>query len=342
MTTDQDRRAALLAAKLRALVRARWGDVGDTATSGGFPDGAALVDGDRAWVLATSAADRRLGAAMAVARRAGATELHLLVDEDAPDAGAVAARRAGCFAAPPLVWRVQGTELVPVAPAPPAIDVAPPPEAELYRPVLVDAGLEPVVEGGHLVGELRGLEVARATVDADGATHLEAGVGRFDREVGAMMFADLGETDALTRVVDLVAAHRTPTAPRHPLNQLVPERWLRSVLVASPELVGAAQLRPVGSAVPRANLRDPGVASAVGTDLHGAPVVVTCSTGVDLEVVPGAADDRLAHAPDARSIVVVPARDALGITTDLAAALASPADVLTVDDAWRDPDLGVG
>ncbi|MCB0962632.1 MAG: hypothetical protein KDA98_04905, partial [Acidimicrobiales bacterium] len=108
------------------------------------------------------------------------------------------------------------------------------------------------------------------------------------------------------------------------------------------ELVGAAELRPVGSAVPRANLRDPGVASAVGTDLHGAPVVVTCSTGVDLEVVPGAADDRLAHAPDARSIVVVPARDALGVTTDLAAALASPADVLTVDDAWRDPDLGVG
>ncbi|MCB0970018.1 MAG: hypothetical protein KDA97_00660, partial [Acidimicrobiales bacterium] len=311
MTIDQDRRAALLAAKLGALVRARWGDVGDGAVAGGFPEGATLVDGDRAWVLATADADRRLGAALAVAGRAGAAELHLLVDDEDPAAGAVAARRAACFATPPSVWRVSGTELAPVEPAAPADDPAPPPAAELYRPVLAEAGLAPVVEGGHLIGELRGLEVARVVVDDDGSARLEAGVGRFDREVASMMFAELGEVDSLARAVALVAEHRRPDAPRHPVNQLVPERWLRSVLIEHPELVGARELAPVGSAVPRANLREAGVASAVGVDGSGAPVVVTCSTGVDLEVVPGAADDRLAHDPEARSIVAVPARDAL-------------------------------
>ena len=98
------------------------------------------------------------------------------------------------------------------------------------------------------------------------------------------------------------------------MNQLVRERWLRSVLVADPALVGATELHPVGSAVPRANLTEAGVASAVGVDAAGVPVVVTCSVGVDLDAVPSAADDRLAHAPDARLLLVVPAADAAAIT----------------------------
>ena len=110
---------------------------------------------------------------------------------------------------------------------------------------------------------------------------------------------------------------------------------LRSVVVARPGLVGASELRPVGSAIARANLKETGVATAVGTTLDGAPVVVTCSTGVDLELVPSAADDRLTHAPDARLVLVVPTRDALPVTTELAAHLASPAEVVPVDDDWQ-------
>jgi hypothetical protein len=149
------------------------------------------------------------------------------------------------------------------------------------------------------------------------------------------MFAELAEGDAVARAVEFVAGVRAAGAQRHPLNQLVPERWLRSVLVARPELVGAAELRPVGSAVPRRNLKEAGVASALGVDLEGRPLVVTCSTGVDLELVPCAADDRLTHAPGARLILAVPSRDALPITTQLAEHLALPADVVTVDDTWR-------
>jgi hypothetical protein len=335
MTDAPDRRAALLAAQLGALVRDHWPDAGEGTRPGSFPGGAALTDpdGGRLWVLLDDdGAARRLGGALALAERAGAAELHLIVT----DAGAasVLARRAALFASPPTVWSVSGRDLSPALPADPAIDAVPAPEVELFRPVLAAAGLETVVEDGTLLGEVLGLETARVVVADDGSAHIEAGVGRFDREVGAMMFAELSETDALARAVEFVAEVRRPGAPRHPLNQLVPERWLRAVLIARPDLVGATELRAVGSAVPRASLKEAGVATAVGTGLDGEPIVVTCSTGVDLELVPSAADDRLTHAPDARLVLAVPTKDALAVTTDLASHLAAPATVVPVGDDW--------
>lgn len=334
MTEPLDRRAALLATKLRVLVAQRWPDVRPEAEPGGFPDGATLVEphGGRGWILLDDQAEARLGGALALAVRRGIGELHLLVDD--AEGAAVLARRAALVAEPPTVWRVAGTELVAADPAPPAVDVPPAPEAELYRPVLEAHGLVPVVEGGNLVGELLGLEVARVVVDEAGS-RVEAGVGRFDREAGSMMFAHLGEGDALARVVDVVARTRRPGTDRHPLNQLVPERWLRAVVLAAPHLVGAAELHAVGSARPRQNLHEVGVATAVGTDLAGEPLVVTCSTGVHLDLVPSAADDRLAHAPGARLVLAVPAHDALAVTTELAGRLARPATVVAVADDWR-------
>lgn len=333
MTSD-DRRSSLLGTRLRLLVAGRWTDAGELE-AGGFPDGATLVDrvGHRVWVLVESGAERRLGGALAVALRAGAGELHVLVDDE--DTGRVLARRASTFAVPPLVWLVDGAELRPLGAAEPAPDPAPAPEAELYRVLLREAGLDPVVEGGHLIGELLGLEVARVVVTPDGSAHVEAGVGRFDREVGAMMFAELGETDALARAVELVGRYRRAGAERHPLNQLVPERWLRAALVAHPELVGAVELRPVGSALPRQNLNEEGVATAVGTDRDGRPLVVVCSTGVYLDLVPAAADDRLTHAPGARLVLAIPERDAVPITADLASQLAVPAQVVPIVGDWR-------
>lgn len=332
-----DRRSQLLATKLRVLATERWTPESDLV-AGAFPAGATLLDpvAGRAWVLLEEGAERRLGAAMAVAARGGARELHLVVDD--PEAAGVLARRAGLFVDAPAVWRSEGRSLVPVLAAPPAIDLAPTPEAEQYRPVLVAAGLEPVVEGGNLLGEYLGLEVARVVVDPDGSARVEAGVGRFDREVGAMMFADLGETDSVARAVDIVSRSRKVDARRHPLNHLVSERWLRAALVARPDLVGAAELRPVGSALPRRTLGEEGVATAAGTDLEGRPLVVVCSTGVYLDLVPSAADDRLTHAPDARLVLAVPARDAVPVTTELATRLIHPAEVRPIGGDWREPD----
>lgn len=335
-----ERRSQLLATKLRVLATERWAPEGDLVV-GAFPAGATLLDeaAGRAWVLLEDGAERRLGAAMAVATRGGARELHLVVDD--PVAAGILARRAALFTDPPVVWRSEGRALVAVAPAAPATDPPPAPEAELYRPVLVTAGLEPVVEGGDLLGEYLGLEVARVVVDPDGSARVEAGVGRFDREVGAMMFADLGETDAVARAVEIVSRSRKVDARRHPLNHLVPERWLRAALVADPSVVGAAELRSVGSSLPRRTLGEEGVATSVGVDLDGRPLVVVCSTGVYLDLVPSAADDRLTHAPDARLVLAVPARDAVPVTTELATRLVQPAEVVPIAGDWRVPD-GLG
>lgn len=105
-------------------------------------------------------------------------------------------------------------------------------------------------------------------------------------------------------------------------------------LIDRPELVGATSLSPVGSALPRQNLKEPGVATAVGTDLEGRPIVVTSSIGVDLDLVPSAADDRCTHAPGARLVLAVPQRDALAVTTELARHLVDPAEVVAVPDEW--------
>lgn len=323
----------LRAAKLKALTRGR---VGDDAAPAALPAGAALVDGDGAWVLLAEEAGASLGAALAWARKAGAGALHVVVDDSAaPEAAGRVARRAALVAPAPTVWTVAGADLVAVEPAPVA-PLAPVPEAPDLTSLLQEAGLAVVPEDGVVLGELLGLEVARITSGPDGP-ELEVGVGRFDRELTAMAHADLAPADRLVRAVEIVARYRRPGAPPHPLNQLVPERWMRAALVADPSLVDAAGLRPVPSAVPRANLKDTGVASAVGVDTAGGPVVVTCSTGVDLDLVPAAADDRAARAPGARLVLAVPARDALPLTRDLAARLAAPAEVVALDGEWRIP-----
>jgi hypothetical protein len=74
---------------------------------------------------------------------------------------------------------------------------------------------------------------------------------------------------------------------------------------------------------------------AVGEDLAGAPVVVACSVGIDLDLVPAAADTRLAVAPDAELLLVVPERDAHAVTAALAARLTRPARVVPLAGDWR-------
>lgn len=325
---SDDRSGALRAAKLRALAGDR---VGDGAESAPLADGAAMLDGSSGWVLLDQVP--RLGPALAWAVRAGATDLHVVVG-DAPSAG-VLARRAALVATRPTVWWTDGSALVSADPAP-ALGPADPPDAPDLVAVLSEAGLEIAPGDGTWIGEVRGLEVARVVDGPDGPV-LEVGVGRFDRELTEMAQAHLTPADRVHRAAEIVAEQRRPGAVRHPVNQMVRERWLRSLVVGDPTLVGADSLRPVASVEERTNLKDAGVASAVGVDADGADVVVTCSTGVDLDLVPSAADDRAWWSPDARLLLVLPRRDALPVTEALAGALDSPAEVVALDDLpWPD------
>jgi hypothetical protein len=161
------------------------------------------------------------------------------------------------------------------------------------------------------------------------------GVGHADREMTAVVHAGLPPGAQLARVSEIVRLHRRAGAERHPLNQLAPERWLRARLMAEPDRIGLTRLRPLDPAVPRPNLRDRAVAMAEGETAAGERAVVACSIGVDLDLVPSAADARLSVDPAARLLLVVPERDAHPITRALAARLRHPAEVVTITDDWR-------
>src|SRR5947209_6152077 len=137
MPLEPERRQALMGVKLAALVRDHWGE-GDRRPSP-FPGGAALTEGSIGWVLVEDRPARGLGGALAWARRAGAEDVHVLVES----AAGTLARRATMFAQPPQVWEVNGRSVS-------RADIAPLPEepantdlglAESIRSV----GVEPIV-----------------------------------------------------------------------------------------------------------------------------------------------------------------------------------------------------
>jgi hypothetical protein len=321
-------RQPLCAAKLRALVGARWGP--GEGDDGIFPGGATLRRGVTGWVLAEERPERALGGALAWALRRGVTELHLVVST----AAGHLARRAEAFSLRPHVWRVEGTELHAAEPEP----IQPPaglrPEAEPFVDLIRAAGAEPVVEHGMLLGEVLGLEVVRVVVDDMGAD-LQVGVGKHDREAQRLVHGDRPPLDALTAAVTAVRERRRADAAVHQVNQLAGEGWLRAVVTSHPDLVGARRLEPVAPPVPRGDLRLPRPAPAAGEDVDGNPLVVVCSTGVDVDLVPAAADARLLDGRDPRLVLVLPEGDDHPMTRTLAAALDDPAEVVTVEREWR-------
>jgi hypothetical protein len=323
-------RAALNAAKLGALVRDHTGE--GSGARAPFPGGAALVDGDTAWVLLDERPERGLGRAMAWASSRGFATLHVLADEET----GVLARRAWLFAEPPTVWRIEGRALVAAEPDPPLPRMDVDPYVLELGAMLADAGAEVVIEHGDVIGEVLGLEIARVVIGTEGP-RIEVGVGRHDREAFAMLHGDLPTADALAKVIATVEQHRYPGAEPHPLNRMAAERWLRQRVIEHPAVAGMphASLSHAAAAVRRVNLKEPAPAVAAGIDAELGSVVVVCSVGVDPDLVPAAADARLFHDPDAALVLVVPERDALRVTRDLAAQLAVPASVVTVPGDWR-------
>ena len=339
-----DRHSRLLGMKLRALVADHLGRVVD-AEPEPFPSGAALRDGDAAWVLVEGAAARSLGPALAWAIRHDATSLHLVAEEST----GLLARRAQRLAFPVTVWFPQERILLPVVPEPLGPPIAPSPEHLELVAVIEAAGATPNVEHGVVVGEVRGLEVCRV-VDQPTVGHfaelgdidlapppltatpsgvlLEVGVGANDREAFRLLHGDIPTVEALGAVVDSVVAHRSLDAPQHPLNRLGQERHLRWQLQEEPVRVGMASVAPTEPPQPRPNLKDPIPCSARAVDLDGRETTIVCSVGVDVDLVGYVAD--VQEMSDAPVIVAVRERDAMPITRELLALLAAPVDIRIV------------
>jgi hypothetical protein len=336
---DPDRRLLLSRAKLTALVRSHWGVGAFDGDPRPALSGLVARRGGQGWMLVDEDGGRALGRGLLWALRSGVDKLHLLFSAE-DDAAPTAARRGRLFRTEVGVWRVQGTDLSPVAAEPlppePALDarVAP------YRELLAGAGAEPVVEWGNLYGDVWGLEVARLERE-DGDPWLGVGVTKEDRLTHRLMWGDQPDDDDVRSVVEQVRAIREHEDLAHPLNQVARERWLRAWLLHEPRHVGASDLEPVAPPVVRPDdVRVRAPAAALGSGEDGQPMLVVCSVGFDSEAVPMALE--LAEAVAARTgrstrlVVVVPARDdheLLRLAVDDAV---PPVEVATVPDDWPD------
>lgn len=333
MTDERDddaRRRRLVGIKLRALVADHLGAEAPEAAD--FPPGAALRVGDDAWVFLDARPAERLGAALAWAVRAGSTALHVVAEAGI----GTLARRAAEFDLPITVWEADGRSLVRGAAEPLGAPAPAPERHEALRPLIEEGGAEPNVEHGILTGEVRGLEVCRVVDDpATGATRLEVGVGEHDREAFQMIHGDVPTVESLARVVDAVGRHRSPDAPPHPLKSLAAERLIRWRIEQDPAIVQASIVAAAPPPTPRANLKDavPCVASGIG--FAGERVVVVCSSGVDLDLIPYAADARLAlgdpGVEPGRLVVVMPSRDRIGLLGEIAERLREPLSFVSMD-----------
>ncbi len=228
------------------------------------------------------------------------------------------------------MWRAEQRQLIPAAAEP---LVPPPPAAPAHLalvPTIEAGGAVPVVEHGVVTGEVRGLEVCRVVDDpVTGHVRLEVGVGAHDREAFALIHGDVPTVDALAEVVRAVTRNRGAESD-HPLNRLAPERLLRWRLEQAPESIGLASLAPSEPPVPRPGVKERTPCTARGRRSDGSAVLVVCSVGVDLDVIPYAADARRSEEDRpgvgggreaTETLVVVPPRDLVSVTAELAGLL---------------------
>ena len=231
------------------------------------------------------------------------------------------------------MWRVDGTKAVPAVPTPYDHVAAPALRPDLAELLAID-DVVVTVEHGIIRGECRGLEVARISGEGH-EQRLDVGVGAYDQGAFAVMNPDLTPTESLGVVVERVLEHRRRGAPPHPINRLVRERWLRHELLVDPQRIGLVSAEPVMPSSPRGGLNEVIAACALGIDSFGARVLVACSSGIDLDAVPEAADLAELHQAD-RIAMVVADRDRHRLVLTMAARCRRPIEFVTADEPWAD------
>jgi hypothetical protein len=283
----------------------------------------------RAYVLADSISD--LGSALHWFHRQGAEGLTVLADQAA--AGDLA-RRAGLFQIDIEVLGVEGAALSAAVPSP----VPTPPElsSELWQSaaVIVDAGLTLIDDHGRLTGEILGLEVARvepaSPTDPSSEAALHVGVGEADRQLHGYVHGHLSDVEKLRQASATVAELRRPGNGMHPLSLLARPRWLRSILMADPSMAGLSELEPLVPLRAKAGVFDTEPAAAYSSVDR---VTVVCSVGVDLDLVPEAADYRQRVDSESKLLLVLPPRD-VKLATGGVIDMVANTQILAVEPPW--------
>lgn len=332
MTLDEGRLAALKSTKLAVLAASLSGVSKDELA---LPaSGSAIVGciaGDRAFVLAEQIRD--LGPALHWFHRQASTRLTVLTDGDA---AADLARRAALLSVDVEIQAIEGASAKPVQAASPLAVPELPDELWRAAAVMADAGVSIVDDHGRLTGEVNGLEVGRVELPMPSAEQpdpeitVQVGVGEADRQLHGYVHSHLEDVEALRRAATMVAEQRRPGNGIHPLSRLARPRWLRSMLIADPALLGLSELEPLAPLRPHPGVFDTEPAAAYARSDR---VTVVCSTGVDLDLIPEAADYRLRIDPGSRLLIVLPERD-VKLSTRGVIEMVDNAEALAITPPW--------
>ena len=149
-----------------------------------------------------------------------------------------------------------------------------------------------------------------------------------------LLHADRPVEPTLVDTIEQVRGHRSVGAPLHALNRIGRERWLRDMVRREPASVGVSDVRLVEPIPPRSSLLEPTAAALLGAD-GGRSVLVVCSVGVELGLVPATADLVARHQPDEVRFVL-PARDKLPYLERLAGRLGTAVRFADIDVPWVD------
>lgn len=327
MGLSQEQKAGLWRAKLRGLARDHFDRA--EGTDHPMPWGAALELNGVWTALLEVAPERSFGQALVLAARNQAQSLDLLVESDA----ASVARRAQLFDPSPSVWVIDGTDLVPAEASVPERIVAAAIEPDIAALLDVD-DVDIIIEHGVIIGECRGLEVARVT-GTGAEQRLDVGVGAYDQGAFVVMNPDLTPDEALSNVVEQVMKFRRRGGEPHPINRLARERWVRSELLADPGQIGMASIEAVEPMTPREGIKDVTIAAAVGVATSGERVLVACTVGIDLDAVPAAADLAAQHSVD-RVMIMLPDRDRHPIVQAVADQSRLPIEFVSGPEPWSE------
>ena len=319
---------ALVEARLRALART----LAEVELTKVDPSVGAGSAGDQGFYFVDDD-PRAVGRALHWAQRQGLSRVEILVAAGGSDL----ARRAELLSQhdpdqPVMVraWNVDGSDVsaaeASACPQPPTL----PADHWALAGVMTEAGARPIDDNGVLVADVVGLEVARVVDGADGPV-MEIGVVHADRELNRLVHGGLDTDSGLRRVIAAVAQHRTGET-HHPLSRLGRERWLRAMLLDQPAIIGASWLEPLVPLRARVGLVATEPAAACGELVSGQPVVAVTVVGVDLDLVPEAADYRQRWNPEAELILAVPARD-LALNTALLGRVPA-ARAVALDGPW--------
>ncbi len=327
--SDAEQRSAQRQALAGARLRALAGAFGLEPTDPGvIPNGAVGRDGTTVIAVIDDDHERSLGAVALWAGRAPTDRIVICTDDHGPDL----ARRAAALTTPAEVHLFDGPTTTPVeasgVPAAPVLDDG----HRAWAGRFAAAGATPVDDHGRLVAEVRGLEMARTEPDPAGGVAIEIGVGRADREIHGMLDAGSDVDEVLRQTVGIVEGFRV-AGGTHPLHRVARARWLRSLVLADPTLIG---LDVAGEPLPPLRSTDTVLvtepAAALFTPDDAPSVLVACTVGFDPDLGPELAD--LVERSLARRVIVVcPPRDERLVRRALDVVTVD-ADVVAVAEPW--------